>query len=159
MAKEKRKIQTGTLLTFAARRHRATVSAALAKHELFAGQEHVLAFLQDQGPSPMTTLADVLQIRPPTASKMIGRMEAQGLVMRGERGDDARVVIVSLTPDGEALAARLESVAKSVEKQLLKGFDDKDVRRLRRLLKKAARNLGGDDATSEEPDPDEITTE
>jgi DNA-binding MarR family transcriptional regulator len=154
MAKDKRKVQTGTLLTLAARRHRSATAAALSEHGLFAGQEHMLGYLQQHGPSPMTAIADVLQIRPPTASKMIGRMEAQGLVSRGAREDDGRIVVVSLTPDGDAMAARLESVGKSVEKQLLRGLDDKDARRLRRLLKKVLRNFGADDPGLPDEDAD-----
>jgi MarR family transcriptional regulator, organic hydroperoxide resistance regulator len=83
-------------------------------------------------------------IRPPTASKMIARMAAQGLLARKGADDDARLVVVSITDEGAGRIDQLRKAAKRVEKEALSGLDDKDIRRLRRLLKKVARNLGSD---------------
>jgi MarR family transcriptional regulator, organic hydroperoxide resistance regulator len=73
---------------------------------------------------------------------MIARMAAQGLLERRGMEEDARRVAVFITDEGRGRMDQLRTTAKKVEKQALAGLDDKDIRRLRRLLKKVARNLG-----------------
>jgi MarR family transcriptional regulator, organic hydroperoxide resistance regulator len=144
MAKDKPIDPVGQALILAARRHRARSAALLAGFGLFPGQDRVLQALAEIGDMTMTAIADDLMIRPPTASKMIARMAAQGLLTRKGAEDDARLVVVSITEEGAGRIDQLRKAAKRIEKQALSGLDDKDVRRLRRLLKKVARNLGSD---------------
>ncbi len=132
----------GQALTLAARRHRAYMAALLAEIGLFPGQDQVLQLLADDDGVTMTAIADALRIKPPTASKMIARMAAQGLLERRGIEDDARRVAVFITAEGSSRIDELRRTAKKVEKQALVGLDDKDIRRLRRLLKKVAKNLG-----------------
>jgi MarR family transcriptional regulator, organic hydroperoxide resistance regulator len=142
MAKQLEGKEVGQALTLAARRHRAYTAVLLAEIGLFPGQDQVLQLLTEQDGVTMTAIADALRIKPPTASKMIARMAAQGLLERRGTEDDARKVAVFIAPEGLSRIDQLRKTARKVEKQALSGFDDKDVRRLRRLLKKVARNLG-----------------
>jgi MarR family transcriptional regulator, organic hydroperoxide resistance regulator len=142
----------GQALILAARRHRARQAILLSEIGLFPGQDQVLlALLEDDGLT-MSEIAAELQIRPPTASKMAARMGAQGLVERRSSDADARLVTIHITDDGRALGERLKTISRKLEKQLLVEMDDKDTRRLRRLLKRAARNLKPDGAMADEPD-------
>jgi DNA-binding MarR family transcriptional regulator len=154
MAKSSEGKEVGHALTLAARRHRAYTAVLLAEIGLFPGQDQVLQLLSQQDGVTMTVIADALRIKPPTASKMIARMAAQGLLERRGTDDDARKVAVFMADEGRSRIDQLRKTARKVEKQALSGFDDKDVRRLRRLLKKIARNLGehGIDQAQEEPE-------
>jgi DNA-binding MarR family transcriptional regulator len=143
MAKTKSNSNVGYFLTLAARRHRVRTAALLSEVGLFPGQDHVLDSLSQVEAMTMSEIAGQLNIRPPTASKMIARMAAQGLVERRGKDDDARLVEVFITVTGKALLEKLAKISRKVEKESLGGFDDKDERRLRRLLKKVAKNLGG----------------
>jgi DNA-binding MarR family transcriptional regulator len=142
MAKSRDMDAVGQALTLAARRHRAYTAALLSDIGLFPGQDQVLQLLAHQDGVTMSTIADELRIKPPTASKMIARMAAQGLLERRGMEEDARRVAVFITDEGQGRMDQLRKTAKKVEKQALAGLDDKDMRRLRRLLKKVARNLG-----------------
>jgi MarR family transcriptional regulator, organic hydroperoxide resistance regulator len=142
MAKNDTSSNVGHFLTLAARRHRVRKAALLVEHGLFPGQDQVLISLGEVEAMTMTEIAVQLNIRPPTASKMIARMAAQGLVERRSKDEDARLVEVFITEAGKMLLVRLGKISKKVEKESLAGFDDKDERRLRRLLKKVAKNLG-----------------
>jgi DNA-binding MarR family transcriptional regulator len=113
----------------------------LADLGLFAGQEQVLQALSSAGAMTMGELATVLRVRPPTASKTISRLAALNLVERHAEPDDARVVRVKLTEEGLRRAAAIEALWDDVEKELLGGFDGKDRKRLRKMLRRAARNL------------------
>jgi MarR family transcriptional regulator, organic hydroperoxide resistance regulator len=148
MAKIKSDSNVGHFLTLAARRHRVRAAALLLDVGLYPGQDHVLHSLSQSDAMTMSDIASHLNIRPPTASKMIARMAAQGLVDRRSKDDDARLVEVFITDAGKLLLEKLTKISKKLEKESLSGLDDKDVRRLRRLLKKVAKNLSAQSAAS-----------
>jgi hypothetical protein len=65
-------------------------------------------------------------------------------------------VLVKLTPKGRALAEAVEASCVRVEDDLMRGFDEKERRRLRKLLRRASKNmtvaLGGDERQFDVPD-------
>ncbi len=131
----------GWALVQAARLHRARIGDRLAGLDLFAGQEQVVQVLAAAGTMTMGDLAATLRVRPPTASKTISRLAALGFVERRAEAGDGRVVRVRLTETGLAKAEAIERIWDDVEAELLAGFDGKDRRRLRKLLRRAARGL------------------
>jgi DNA-binding MarR family transcriptional regulator len=133
----------GWSLVQAARLHRSRTGDKLSALGLFAGQEQVLQALAHSGTMTMGDLALILRVRPPTASKTISRLAAMKLVERHTEPGDARVVRVKLTKEGKKKAAAINALWDEVEGELLAGFDNKDRKRLRKLLRRAAKNLAG----------------
>lgn len=131
----------GWALVQAARLHRGRMGEKLAELELFAGQEQVLQALAASGLMTMGELAAVLRVRPPTASKTVSRLAALELVERHPEPDDARIVRVKLTDEGHRRAAQIDELWREVESEILEGFDSKERKRLRKLLRRVARNL------------------
>lgn len=131
----------GWALVQAARLHRARTGDRLAKLGLFAGQEQVVQALAAAGTMTMGDLAALLRVRPPTASKTVTRLAALGIVERRAESGDGRVVRVQLTEAGRAKAEAIERIQEEVEAELLDHLDKTDRRRLRKLLRKAARGL------------------
>lgn len=149
----------GWALVQAARLHRGRVGDRLGSLGLFAGQEQVLQALEaHQGRMAMGELAAILRVRPPTASKTVSRLAAMGLVERHAEPGDARIVRVTLTEEGRARASAIERLWDDVEDEMLRGFDPKERKRLRKLLRKVAKNLavvsGADPRGLEEPADD-----
>jgi uncharacterized membrane-anchored protein YjiN (DUF445 family) len=64
-------------------------------------------------------------------------------------------VSLKLTPKGHALAETIEASWEKVEEDLMKDFDEKERRRLRKLLRRAGENLtealGGDEREFDVP--------
>ena len=139
----------GWLLTQAARLHRFHLSEDLADKGLYAGQEQLLRALVPAEALSVGELSEILQVRPPTVSKSINRMARLGFIQRYSETSDRRTVWVKLTPKGRALAESVETSWNKVERDLMRDFDEKDRRRLRKLLRRASRNLtealGGDE--------------
>lgn len=151
----------GWALVHAARLHRTRVGERLNGLGLFPGQEQVLQALVGGKTLTMGELASLLRVKPPTASKTVARLAAQGLVQRATEPGDARIVVVRLTDEGARRAASIDNLWNEVEDDLLRGFDNKDRKRLRKLLRKAARNLAGSssdegESLDEDPDTDDI---
>ncbi len=159
MAKNKVIDPVGQILTLAARRHRVRTAAMLSEIGLFPGQDKVLESLQSVEGLTMSEIAATLDVRPPTASKMVARMSAQGLLERRGREGDARMVMVSITETGRGRLDDLRRIAKRVEREALADLDEKDIRRLRRLLKKVSRNLSNKGSNQEIRLPDGEATE
>ena len=131
----------GWALVQTARLHRSRMGDKLGELGLFAGQEQVLQALSASGLMTMGELATILRVRPPTASKTVSRLAALRLVERQPEPDDARIVRVRLTEEGKSKAAAIEQLWDEVEAELLAGFDPKDRKRMRKLLRRAAKNL------------------
>jgi len=140
----------GWVLIHTARLHRLYLSEQLADKGLYPGQEQVMRVLATADQFSAGELAQILQVRAPTTTKSINRLSALGLVERLPRADnDRRSVLVRLTPKGRALAASIEASWNRVEDELMRDFDEKERRRLRKLLRRASKNLtealGGDE--------------
>ncbi len=147
----------GWALVHAARLHRTRIGERLTALGLFPGQEQVLHALSTVDAMTMGELAYILRVKPPTASKTVARLAAQGLVERIAEPGDARIVIVRLTPEGASRAAAIDKLWVEVENELLEDFDNKERKRLRKLLRRAATNLAGAqalDQNDEDPDDD-----
>ncbi|MFC0284270.1 MarR family winged helix-turn-helix transcriptional regulator [Camelimonas abortus] len=134
----------GWALTVAARLHRAELGERLAGLGLFPGQEQLLQALYDHETMTMSALATLMRVRPPTVSKAVARLAAQGLVARidGDAGD-GRLVRVRLTAAGRARAAEIARIWGETEQRLLEGFDSRERKKLRKLLRRVAANFSG----------------
>jgi DNA-binding MarR family transcriptional regulator len=81
----------------------------------------VLHRLATAGPQRITELAIYESIAQPSATTLVGRLEAQGHATRAADPDDGRAVRVSITPAGEALLAeRREARAAALGARLAK---------------------------------------
>ena len=67
---------------------------------------HVLTVLEDDGPLPMSKLADALDVSVASATGIVDRMEQRGLVERTREPDDRRVILVHATEAGDAVFRR-----------------------------------------------------
>lgn len=94
-------------------------------------------------------LSQILQVRLATVSKSLNCLAKLGLIERYPESSDFRTVWLKLTPKGHAPAEAIEASWARVESDLMKDFDERNKRRLRRLLRRAGRNLtearGGDE--------------
>lgn len=145
----------GQRLHHVARLQRALAARRLQDIGLFPGQETVLKLLSETDGRTMTELAGALKVRPPTASKTVGRLSAQGLLVRRASEGDARLVRVHLTEEGRLRAGAIDGISDSLEDTMTAGLDGKDRKRLRKLLRKIERNLSTQlGAVNDETDED-----
>jgi DNA-binding MarR family transcriptional regulator len=91
----------------------ATRLARILRQQADAGltptQLSVLATLYRYGPIPVGTLADEEQVAPPTATKIVDKLHAAGLVGRVGDPTDRRITLVSLTTAGGVLLADIRA--------------------------------------------------
>lgn len=81
-------------------------------------------------------LSKLLSIDTGLMTRMLDRLETKGLLERSRSVDDRRVVNLTLTVKGEALAARIPEIAPQLLNARLKKFTKAEFAELRRLLHK-----------------------
>jgi DNA-binding MarR family transcriptional regulator len=89
----------------------------------------VLATLGD-GPETIGGLAEREGVAQPTLTRMVDRLETEGLVHRRRSPDDARVVLVELAPRGVTELARLRHRYLEVLRERLAGMSDSELQDL-----------------------------
>ncbi len=140
----------------AARLGRTMLAVRLLKLNLYAGQDQLmLALAHLDGQTPSALAADI-GVRPPTMTKTIARLQAQGFLTKTESTEDARQAHIFLTEAGRAAIAGIEKAVRKTEKRALEGFDKKDRKQLAKYLRKMSASLSGvadkDGGGSEETD-------
>jgi len=142
-------------LAQAAHAYRVRAGSHLARIALHPGQEALLKALGNDDGMSMSDLAARLNVQPPTVTKMISRLAAQDYVERRQSAGDGRQAHVFLTERGRQAIDMIDKVWKRIEKDALAGIEDKDRKRLRKLLRQIERNFGAAAVPTDADDIDE----
>jgi DNA-binding MarR family transcriptional regulator len=89
-----------------------------------------LTRLANSGPTRLTELAVAEEVSQPSMSGLAARLVDQGLVHRGSDPQDARVVLLSLTPAGKDLVAQRREARAQRLAEALSGLTEDDVARI-----------------------------
>jgi DNA-binding MarR family transcriptional regulator len=116
-------------------RMRAAGSRKLLEQGVSLAHMHVLWLLEDQGPLPMSRIAEALDISLSNATGLVDRMEERGLVERARVPRDRRVVIVHPTDRGRTVMDELELLRRSHMERILRHLDPVQLAGVRRALK------------------------
>lgn len=99
--------------------HRATHAVGLFVRSLQLGvsqaEGHILAHLMAEGPSTVAVLHAAFGHRRSTLTGILDRLAEAGLVSRGVPEGDRRTFLISLTPQGAALAEQVHGALAALE--------------------------------------------
>ena len=93
-------------------------------------QLSVLATIASLGPVGISELADIEGLNPTMLSRVLGKLEASGLVVRAATEADRRAVQVQTTPAGRSLQQRLRRQRSQLLAERLTGLPDKQASQL-----------------------------
>lgn len=136
----------------ASKAYRARAGQQLMRIGLHPGQELLIKVLAENDGRTMSELAQALGVQPPTVTKMIARLSAQGLVKRQVTDRDGRLARVFLTDEGRELVENVDRTWKRLEREAMAGLDDKERKKFRKLLRHIEKNLS---LSSPDSDPDD----
>lgn len=126
---------------------RALADAAMRRHGLHVGQNHLLAALWERDGRTPGEVAAALNVTTPTVVKMADRMTAAGLLTRRRDDRDNRLVRLWLTDAGRALREPVEAERRLIEEKVTAGLTEAEREALLSGLAKvlrAARELSGE---------------
>ncbi len=125
----------------------------LKAHGMTFRDWRVLAFLAATERRTIVELAEYSVIPHSTLSRLLDRMERNGLVKRAGAPHDLRAVVLSLTPTGRKRYERVLPLALALNAELMQGFTAEERRMLAALLGRMRDNLGLDGAPAPAASP------
>jgi DNA-binding MarR family transcriptional regulator len=100
--------------------------------DLSPSQTAALATIESSGPLTPSELASLERVQRPTATRIVARLQEEGLVERAADPADGRSFIVSATAQGRALIRKLRTRTKAYLARRLRGLDAEEVATLER---------------------------
>jgi MarR family transcriptional regulator, transcriptional regulator for hemolysin len=116
---------------------------------LATAQIPVLAILKNLGPMTQTEMARLIQIEQPTMAQLLTRMERDGLIQRTPDPKDKRSSLVSLTPSARKVIPLARKILDEGSNIAFKGFTDRELATLSRLMKRVVDNMVAANTVSE----------
>jgi len=117
------------------------LSEVLSQHGLTLAQYTALSVLRARGRASNAQLAERSFITPQSANVVVKTMQANGWVTREHDPANRRIVLLSLTPTGEALLDICNAKADRIERVMLDKTGDEAAQSLQLLLHACVRNL------------------
>jgi DNA-binding MarR family transcriptional regulator len=124
--------------------HRA-LQVRLAEHGVSHGHWSFLRVLWEGDGLTQRELSMRAGLTEPTAFYALRALESLGYVTRRSIGERRRRALVFLTPEGQALRAKLEPLAQEVNAIAVRRVVDSDIAATRRTLLAIIQNLAGDE--------------
>jgi len=116
------------LLNFAGRAYRKVVNRVLASHGLSDSQALPIVLLSRLGERVrIGVLAEHVGVEVPSLVRQIDQLCAAGLMERRDDPSDRRAKILTLTEEGRAQAAVIETLLQDVRSRLLWHINDEDL--------------------------------
>jgi len=97
-------------------------------------QQSALAAIEQKGPLTLGELAGFENVQPPSITRIVGNLEAAGLVERTTDVADRRVSLVQITEDGRRELGRIRSQRDAWLAERLARLDAADLERLGQAL-------------------------
>jgi DNA-binding MarR family transcriptional regulator len=105
-----------------------------------------LATIDRFGPLTPSGLAEIERVRRPTATRMVARLEEEGLVLRTTDPADGRVSLVSTSPAGRTLLKKVRGRKNAYLARRLRELSDEEAADLDRAAAILERLLEGERA-------------
>lgn len=105
------------------------------------GQGQILAILHEQDGLPQRELAEQLQIRPPSLSELLDKLESSGMIERRQNDTDRRMSLVFLTGEGRLAAADMAAARQEKRRLLNASLNRNEQAALSQLLEKFLQSL------------------
>jgi DNA-binding MarR family transcriptional regulator len=133
--------EIGPLLVQVCRAQRNLAAAALDALNMHVGQENLVYRLAAEEGVSQAQLANSLCLDASTVTKMLLRLERDGVIERRSDAEDARILRVYLTLHGKTLVQPVLDVWRQMEERITYGMSEAEVLLLRRLLLHIHSNL------------------
>ncbi|MEJ3748424.1 MarR family transcriptional regulator [Actinomycetes bacterium KLBMP 9797] len=122
------------------------MAKGLEARGLTRARANALWAVAQHGPLTQRQIADLLRVTPRNVTTLIDALERTGFVARTDHASDRRAVLIRLTPQGEAAAARMESEADALAQELFGDLSPTELATVTRALDHVAARIASADA-------------
>jgi DNA-binding MarR family transcriptional regulator len=117
------------------------VDKKLEKYNLVKGQATLLSIIRDNNGATQNELAHILNVKYPSMSERLNKLEALGYIEKGIDEDNQRYKRVCITPSGRKAVTQANKMLNEFDEKLYKGFTKKDKKQLEEYLEKMLFNI------------------
>lgn len=117
------------------------MSSALKSYGLSTMEWRILMLLHDHSPSSVGDLARRSVAKMPTITRMLIRMEEEGLVKRTAPAGDRRFVNVTMTPKAKKALQQVQNIGQRVFERAFEHVSPADIATVTGVLKQVRSNL------------------
>lgn len=100
------------------------------------GQLKILSLINERGNVTQKELMELLTLKSGSVSETVGKLEAQGFILKKRSVNDKRKINISLTDDGRRFMEQQFAIISEQEKVLFTSLTDKEQNDLEHLLQK-----------------------
>lgn len=129
-----------------ARSMEAEFNKRLSGYEVTRVSWAVLGAIAYDGKTTPSELAEFLKIDRAAVTRLLDKLDTQGLVARSRQDNDRRSVTLQVTPKGKALSAELLQLSKSVNEQFATDLSPEDAEQyiatVRKMLANGDKTVG-----------------
>jgi DNA-binding MarR family transcriptional regulator len=101
----------------------------------------ILMLAHERGPISVGEIASLAVLKLPTATKVVQRLTAEGLLSVARSEKDARVTLVTCTTSGAAVVEQVREVASQRFHEAFRAFTGRDIDDLNGQLRRVLQNL------------------
>jgi DNA-binding MarR family transcriptional regulator len=111
-------------------------NAALSKAELkvTTAQAGILFFLKQKDMCMMSEIGEVFNIDNSAVTRLIDRLEKNGLVKRQVPPENRRAILICITPEGLEEEKKAQMIIRSINGKIKEGFTPKEVESYKKIL-------------------------
>lgn len=117
------------------------MSSVLKSIDMDPPRWRVLMILGDQNPCSVSGIADKAVMKLPTITRIVQRMQKEGLVRCAPRMADNRVTEVFLTKEGRAALKKVKKVSGKIFERSFDGLESSEIKELNHVLRFIQKNL------------------
>jgi DNA-binding MarR family transcriptional regulator len=121
--------------------YRRNIDIMVQSFGISAGQSPLISLLSKRDGQNQKDLAQQLNVRAPSLTSMLNRLESGGFIRREKDPEDRRSCLVFLTPKGRQAANKLRAVVHFAEERNLAGFRNEEKLLFLRFLRHMQANL------------------
>ena len=130
------------------------MAKALKRYRLDTMKWRILMLLNDRSPSSVGELARRSVTKMPTLTRVLIRMEEEGLIVRQADAGDKRYVQVTMTPMAVKTLKAVQAIGQKVFERAIEGVNAEDIAAMTEMLVRIRANLGRSPyETAAEPAP------
>ena len=107
----------------------------LLEYDITPSQYGVLSCLWQKEYATSKQISEILCLELSTISGVLDRMQKKNLVDKVVNKDDRREVRIYVTQKGKLLQEPIQRIIEEVNKEVLKGFDEKEISNLKEMLR------------------------
>lgn len=109
--------------------------------DLKHGQAALLFVLWKKGPVSQRELADMMQLKPPSITAALQKLEKRKFIERTPDEKDQRVLRIRITDEGKKCLLSMRDIDKTVKNQLFQNITEEELMLVRRLFIQMRENM------------------